>query len=273
MLKIAFLNLGLFLSFYSLAQKNPTKLFHTVNISSDTSLRITEVTIEEWICFIINNKFDSSLFPSENHLAKWPKRLFDDLKNGNDAKFIKIVKNQGLQKLDKGLYGIIISKSLNKMVKDDSSYFSKHNPITGISFSQAILFCKWKEDLINADQKIKIKISLPSIQLYERVLENKDSMNLEKCYLQNSIKCNCPDLGKNKRFMPHDELVRADAFWPNDLGLYCLQGNAAEMTTTQGIAMGGSFRHYALESFKDKRQIYTQPEEWLGFRYIVTLQQ
>jgi len=50
-----------------------------------------------------------------------------------------------------------------------------------------------------------------------------------------------------------------------------LQGNAAEMTSTEGIAMGGSFRHSARETFSDRKQEYNKPENWLGFRYVVTI--
>jgi hypothetical protein len=42
------------------------------------------------------------------------------------------------------------------------------------------------------------------------------------------------------------------------------------MTATKGIAMGGSFRHYAFECCRDNQQTYSKPEDWLGFRYIVT---
>ena len=66
--------------------------------------------------------------------------------------------------------------------------------------------------------------------------------------------------------------MRVDSYWPNDLGFYNLQGNASEMTNTKGIAIGGSFRHYAIESLNTKKQEYNQPEDWLGFRYMITNQ-
>ena len=79
-------------------------------------------------------------------------------------------------------------------------------------------------------------------------------------------------LGKGKLYMSAGlYLVRVDAYWPSDLGLYNLQGNAAEMTSTEGIAMGGSFSHYAIQSFNDQKQQYSKAENWLGFRYTVTL--
>jgi hypothetical protein len=41
------------------------------------------------------------------------------------------------------------------------------------------------------------------------------------------------------------------------------------MTAKKGIVMGGSFRHYATESYNDRYQKYSQPEPWLWFRYVV----
>ena len=60
-------------------------------------------------------------------------------------------------------------------------------------------------------------------------------------------------------------LQSADWFWPDDNGLYNLQGNAAEMTITEGVAMGGSIpRQYARQTFKDDQQLYAGPQDWLG---------
>ena len=66
-------------------------------------------------------------------------------------------------------------------------------------------------------------------------------------------------------------LEMVDSYFPTTLGLYNLQGNAAEMTEIYGIAMGGSFRQPARESYNDKSQLYHKAQDWLGFRYIVTV--
>lgn len=66
-------------------------------------------------------------------------------------------------------------------------------------------------------------------------------------------------------------LLRVDSYWPTSLGLYGIQGNAAEMTSSKGIAMGGSFRHYAYQSASSEVQNYSDAGDWLGFRYVVTL--
>jgi hypothetical protein len=134
------------------------------------------------------------------------------------------------------------------------------------------LFCQWKENLINSSQATKITVSLPSVDIYKRVITNKDSLNSKNCAQYNSINCNCiSESKKDHNKFQGKSLLRADSYWPTELGLFNLQGNAAEMTNIEGIAMGGSFRHYAKESFSDKTQQYSTPEDWLGFRYIITL--
>ena len=44
------------------------------------------------------------------------------------------------------------------------------------------------------------------------------------------------------------------------------------MTAPEGITVGGSFRHFAIDSYNNKTQTYGKAEEWLGFRCLITLQ-
>ncbi|MDZ4747619.1 MAG: SUMF1/EgtB/PvdO family nonheme iron enzyme [Saprospiraceae bacterium] len=165
-----------------------------------------------------------------------------------------------------------MKKTFKNFASSDSSYFSIKIPIVGISFAQANKFCEWRESVVNKSKTVKIKVCLPTIDIYEMVIENKDSITQNKCYLQNSLNCNGLQVTKAKEHKYLDKsLLRADSYYPSDLGLYCLQGNASEMTDMKGIAMGGSFKDYARESFKDKKQMYTKPEDWLGFRCLITL--
>ena len=121
----------------------------------------------------------------------------------------------------------------------------------------------------------KIQIELPSVEIYQRVIENIDSL-CRNCsnpctrfrfnYMPPS--CKDKDLSNSSQ---GQSLLRVDAYWSTSLGLYGIQGNAAEMTKSNGIAMGGSFRHYAIQSVYSEVQPYSDPEDWLGFRYVVTL--
>lgn len=54
----------------------------------------------------------------------------------------------------------------------------------------------------------------------------------------------------------------------NSLDLYGMIGNVAEMTSTKGIAKGGSFLHRCEDSTIEKYQEYSRPAPWLGFRCV-----
>ncbi len=54
----------------------------------------------------------------------------------------------------------------------------------------------------------------------------------------------------------------------SDYSLYELIGNVAEMTSTKGIAKGGSWFHSLEESKITNHQTYDNPTLWLGFRNV-----
>jgi formylglycine-generating enzyme required for sulfatase activity len=256
----------------SYSQKNATKIYGTVLIDNNISMKMTEVTIQEWMCFIVDNNFDSLLFPDNAKISVTTKLLFDDLRKTKDFEYLKLIDYSGTMKRNFGAKGIQVSKNFKKLVENDTNYFSINIPVTGITYKQAQQFCEWKENLINTSQARKVNISLPSIDTYKKVITNKDSLNSKKCAMFNSMNCNClTDRNKKDNKSQGKSLLRADNYWPTELGLYNLQGNASEMTNVLGIALGGSFRHYARQSFSDTKQEYSSAEDWLGFRYLITL--
>lgn len=272
MQKLLFLISLVLTTAHSYSQRNPTKLYGTVIIDTNLSMKATEVTIQEWMCFIANNNFDATLFPDSNKISTTTKILFNDLRKTKNFQYLKLSDNSGLKRKYFGAKDVQASKGFKDLIKNDTTYFSLNMPATGLTYNQAILFCKWKEDLINSSQKTKIKVDLPSVEVYLRVITNKDSLNDKKCAQFNSINCKCiSETKKDYNKSQGKYLLRSDSYWPTELGLYNLQGNAAEMTNIEGVAMGGSFRHYAKESFSDRRQYYSSAQDWLGFRYIVTL--
>ena len=149
-------------------------------------------------------------------------------------------------------------------------YFSLNIPVTGISFEQAERFCSWKEKQINTRLHKNLKVALPSPSLYTQIIENRDSFNIKRCALYNSKFCNCLVQNKNKEYKHQGKcLMEVMSYWPSNLGIYNLQGNASEMTNIKGIAKGGSFRHYAIDTRNEMEQTYKEPADWLGFRYIL----
>jgi len=80
------------------------------------------------------------------------------------------------------VYLSINKKDAEALFRDDTTNFSITVPVTGITYQQAIAFCKWKEDMINSSQRIKVKVSLPSIETYKEILDNTDSVNLKSAH-------------------------------------------------------------------------------------------
>lgn len=58
-------------------------------------------------------------------------------------------------------------------------------------------------------------------------------------------------------------------FYADDLELYNVAGNAAEMVAEKGIAKGGSWYHLAEKCKINSDLSYDAPESWLGFRFVV----
>lgn len=261
-------------------QKNSTQIYRTAPIDNISSMDVTEVTVEQWIFFIINNNFNADYFPNPSNVSKSTSILFDDLKKRKDFEYIEIINNNGFLKENYGNKGFRVTKKFKTISEADTNYFSTNIPIVGISFDQVKEFCEWKEQVVNKTRTVKIKISLPSIEVYKKVNVNKDSLckaelNCDVCsnYQLNYFHNKCALSSKHKDIVTQGQgLLRFDCYWPSTLGLYNIQGNASEMTSTEGIAVGGSFRHYAIDSYSDKTQLYNKPEDWLGFRCLITLQ-
>jgi len=264
----------------SLGQKNPTKIYATVSIDNTSSMDATEVTITDWIYFIINNSYNAALFPASSSISNSTKLLFDDLKKEKDFEYVEIIKNNKLLRENYGSKGFRATKKIKNLVEADTNYFSVNNPIVGISFGQANKYCEWRKTVVNKTTTVQVKITLPSIETYKKVNVNKDSLckpeiSCDTCsgYQLNYSHQKCTLSAKYKASTTQGQgLLRADSYWPSILGLYNIQGNAAEMTAPEGITVGGSFRHFAIDSYNNKTQTYGKAEEWLGFRCLITLQ-
>lgn len=265
-------------------QKNPTEIYGTVPIDDVSSMDATEVAINEWVLFIINNNFNSDFFPNPSSISNSTRLFFEDLKKQKDFEYIKLITNYRPLRENYGSIGFYVTKKFNEMAAMDTNYFSINIPIVGISFRQAKKFCEWRESVVNKYKAINIKVTLPSFDVYKKVNVNKDSLckpelNCGACkgYQINFFHQKCIPAKFNRRDKHQLEsqgqsLLRADSYWPSILGLYNIQGNAAEMTSIEGIAVGGSFRHFASQSYNDQTQIYKKEEDWLGFRCLITLQ-
>lgn len=278
-MRISFLLLLFFtVQLSTFSQRNPVVILGTVPLYETSAMDVTEVTIEEYTYFIINHQFDPALFPNLSKLSPSARLYFQELQKGENCSFVKLIKNHPAIAKSYGETGFTVTKVYNEFAKRDSSGFSIFNPVVAVSFEQAQQFCVWRQDNENINRTAKIRITLPSPEIYQTFISNIDSVvsvnNKCKQFQYNFAHQPCIAAQSDKDMQQQGiGLVRADRFKPSQQKLYNLQGNAAEMTSVKGIAKGGSFRHSASASMNDQLQHYTEAEEWLGFRCYVTLQE
>ncbi|MBX7094911.1 MAG: SUMF1/EgtB/PvdO family nonheme iron enzyme [Flavobacteriales bacterium] len=160
-------------------------------------------------------------------------------------------------------------------------------PITGITYEQAITFCKIKSELFNQElnpfenENISFRFRLPRLFEWEEFatsgLPNEemkkraamDSLNSKGCQLfhyQFSFTCESIQ-SFEKKLGPGLSLVQD--YYPNSDGINQLFGNVAEMIEEKGYAKGGSYLHYAKDAEVKMQLTYKKPEPWLGFRPVL----
>jgi formylglycine-generating enzyme required for sulfatase activity len=166
-------------------------------------------------------------------------------------------------------------------------YYLRHSayrdyPVVGISYEQAIEFCKWRTERVMEYMAISKKYStidfeyrLPTKREWEFISNNgmgyfsnggkgakgkitsnhrwaKDSIEAKKGYQHNYPEVTAPEHSYEK----------------NLFGLFHMIGNVAEMVNEKGISKGGSWRHRLEQCRVGKDIPYTKPTAWLGFRCV-----
>lgn len=175
-------------------------------------------------------------------------------------------------------------------------------PVVGISYAQAIEFCKWRTNQANFGlylKKNKIKewekhltdsfpilfsYRLPTNAEWESLAAGKQSPDQYPFGVQSisvewdnklmhAFNCQYPLDSNGLTAIKYNDwyTVPTRSFWINEYGLYNMIGNVAEMVQEEGIAKGGSFDH-KLEDCKIKnKQTYSGPQRWLGFRCVAVV--
>lgn len=243
-----------------------------VKVDSELSIRATEITVREYLEFIASNNFDRTLYPDSALLPLLPSRfLFDDLSKKSGFTYFRLYKQ--------GTGFFLKMKRQGNNAETQQLRTALFMPITAISYEQAVKYCNWLENKFNSMVRefpvCKVHIALPTEADYQRLINNQDSICVSGCmqhcrYNYNYSGIQCDTNTFNGAALVTYKLIRPDFFNPDSRGIYCLQGNAAEMTATPEVAMGGSYMHTARESFNDRQITYRKPERWLGFRFVVT---
>ncbi|RZL12687.1 MAG: gliding motility-associated lipoprotein [Pedobacter sp.] len=127
-------------------------------------------------------------------------------------------------------------------------------PVVGVSWKQATVFCEWRTLYLNAFLESKKRASesdfrLPTEAQWEYAARGGRSQSPYPWggpYLRNKKGCLLANFKPGRGNYPEDGgfyTVRADAYWPNDFGLYNMAGNVAEWTSSLYYEGGYNFQH------------------------------
>ena len=127
-------------------------------------------------------------------------------------------------------------------------------PVVGVNWKQASAFCEWRTNFYNSFLESKKRTSetdyrLPTEAQWEYAARGGRSQSPYPWggpYLRNKKGCLLANFKPRRGNYPEDGgfyTVRADAYWPNDFGLYNMAGNVAEWTSSLYYEGGYNFQH------------------------------
>ncbi len=127
-------------------------------------------------------------------------------------------------------------------------------PVVGVNWKQATAFCEWRTQYLNAHLEGKhmateSSFRLPTESEWEYAARGGRSQSMYpwgNYYLRNKRGCLLANFKPGRGNYPEDGgfyTVRADAYWPNDFGLYCMAGNVAEWTSSFYYEGANNFEH------------------------------
>ena len=245
-----------------------------------------------------------SLYASKYELSNLLYRVFffsieQDLKNPHHTELLKIAtvdSNVWSPKLD-------VNEPMTRFYFRHPAY--NDYPVVGVSHEAAKLFCNWLTDKYNISPKRKFKkviFRLPTESEWELAARGGRLNTVYPWggpYLRNSkgrFLCNFQNIGDEN--IIYDSLTnkfvvefnnspnKADtiisgtllrttvpvtSFYNNNIGLYNIAGNVAEMVNEKGISRGGGWRSPGGDVQNESRAFYSKPDNDLGFRIFMVV--
>lgn len=160
------------------------------------------------------------------------------------------------------------------------TYYLRHvayrnYPVVGISYKQALAFCKWrtqkvKEALTKANKftNVNFEYRLPTKTEWEGFGvakgNSKQPFNLNKCYIK-------PIDTKSNVEKYTDVVIPVNTGKANVYKLQNTIGNVAEMLFEEGVCKGGSWLSPNNNVGVTETESYTKPTSWLGFRCVCVI--
>jgi sulfatase modifying factor 1 len=127
-------------------------------------------------------------------------------------------------------------------------------PVVGVNWNQATAFCEWRTQYLNSyldktKQANESPFRLPTESEWEYAARGGRSQSMfpwGNYYLRNKKGCLLANFKPGRGNYPEDGAfytARADAYWPNDFGLYCMAGNVSEWTSSVYYEGAYNFQH------------------------------
>ncbi|MCY7410299.1 MAG: SUMF1/EgtB/PvdO family nonheme iron enzyme [Chitinophagales bacterium] len=127
-------------------------------------------------------------------------------------------------------------------------------PVVGVTWQQAMAFSKWRSRLYNDWRKevglvMEDEFRLPTEGEWEYAARGGREISPYPWggpYMRNKKGCILANFKPGRGNYPDDGgmyTVKADAYFPNDYGIYCMAGNAAEWTSTAYFPNSYQFEH------------------------------
>lgn len=162
----------------------------------------------------------------------------------------------------------------------------KEYPAVGMSYEQAVAYCKWRSDRVNEMNYIKanklkyhpdsnyvfpemVRYRLPSKHEWEMFAAvGFDDKIISKASKNNYVLFNYFKKDTIHTSNSIDVTAPVTSYFPDKNGVHNLLGNVAEMIQEKGIAKGGSFIHTKEEINSQKDFVYDSPKCFIGFRCV-----
>lgn len=127
-------------------------------------------------------------------------------------------------------------------------------PVVGVNWKQATAFCEWRTHYLNSflvskHRSTETPFRLPTEAQWEYAARGGRSQSPYPWggpYLRNRKGCLLANFKPGRGNYPEDGgfyTVRADAYWPNDFGLYNMAGNVSEWTSSLYYEGAYNFQH------------------------------
>lgn len=158
------------------------------------------------------------------------------------------------------------SDKLKPFIPDSTNFWYKNpnrkfQPVTNISYEQAVDFCVWRSKVVSRKYGRKVNYRLPT---------NEEWSTVAKYLLDNQYKATTKDFRLMKKNIELNQnkyyLMVINGFKSDIIHMF---DNVSEMTSEKGTAMGANnLELIGLEDNLTKIYHYKKPNSYLGFRCV-----